>query len=345
MDMKGIWYNGVSSRGEVVAMQMRRVGFLHLENAGEMVELDISKLSISTRLGSTARSIQIPGQGYIQCDDSELLDAWFPNTSRIEKWVDWIERRRSAVISSAVITIVTVVMLYMYGIPYAALKVAPHVSPKIERMMSEQVLKILDITNANVSSLPVKRQAEFQTEFKAMIKGMPRESEMELFFRSSPALGANAFALPDGTIVVTDELVELADNNEQIMTVIAHEIGHHEHRHGVRQTLESAGILAIAAALFGDVSGSSLTVSLPVVLQNGYSRGHEQEADEFAFKTLIRQGRSPQAFADLFKKLNKETMIHDDNVMNYVSTHPASQDRIDRAERAAKGAKNKYQPE
>jgi Zn-dependent protease with chaperone function len=339
MDMQGIWYNGKSSRGEVVTMQILRAGFLQLENAGETVELDISKLSISTRLGRTARSIQIPGQGYIQCDDSEQLDAWFPHSSRIEKWVDWVERRRSAVISSAVITVVTVVLLYLYGIPYAALKVAPHVSPKIETMMSEQVLKMLDVTNANVSTLPAERQAKFQTEFKAMIKGMPRAQDMELFFRSSPTMGPNAFALPDGTIVVADELVELADNNEQIMAVIAHEIGHHEHRHGIRQTLESAGILAIAAALFGDVSGSSLTVSLPVVLQNGYSRGHEQEADEFAFETMIRQGRSPQAFADLFKKLEKELAIHDDNAMNYLSTHPASQDRIDRAERAAKTVK------
>jgi Zn-dependent protease with chaperone function len=339
MNMQGIWYNGKSSRGEVVTMQMLRAGFLQLQNAGEMVELDVSKLSISTRLGRTARSIQIPDQGYIQCDDSELLDAWFPNTSHIEKWVDWVERRRSAVLSSALITFVTVVLLYMYGIPYAALKVAPHVSPKIETMMSEQVLKMLDVTSANVSTLTAERQAKFQAEFERMIKGMPRGRDMELLFRNSPTMGPNAFALPDGTIVVTDELVEIADNNEQIMAVIAHEIGHHEHRHGIRQTLETAGILAIAAALFGDVSGSSLTVSLPVVLQNGYSRGHEQEADEFAFNTLIRQGRSPQAFADLFKKLKKEVVIHDENGMNYLSTHPASQDRIDRAEQAAKTAK------
>jgi Zn-dependent protease with chaperone function len=339
MDMQGIWYNGKSSRGEVVTMDMPRPGFLRLENAGEVAELDVSKLSISTRLGRTARSIQIPGQGYIQCDDSEVLDLWFPNTSRIEKWVDWVERRRSAVISSAVITVVTVVLLYMYGIPYAALKVAPHVSPKIETMMSEQVLKMLDVTNANASTLPAQQQAKFQAEFKTMIKGMPRERDMELLFRNSPTMGPNAFALPDGTIVMTDELVALADNNEQIMAVIAHEIGHHEHRHGVRQTLESAGILAIAAALFGDVSGSSLTVSLPVLLQNGYSRGHEQEADEFAFKTLIRQGRSPQAFADLFKKLKKEMSMNDDSGMHYLSTHPASQARIDRAEQAAKTVK------
>jgi predicted Zn-dependent protease len=343
MEITGIWYNGQSSRGEQVTLRLSAAGHLQVENAGEMVELEINKLSISTRLGKTPRNIQIPSQGHIQCDDSELLDSWFPKTSVIEKWVDWIERRRSAALTAAAITVAGVVLFYFYGIPYAALKVAPMISPKIEAMMSEQVMNVLEMSSVDESSLPKERQAELQAKFKALIKGLDRESEMKLLLRDAPGIGPNAFALPDGTIVVTDDLVKLAKNDEQIVSVMAHEAGHHEHRHGIRQTLESAGILVIAAAVFGDVSGSSLTVSMPMVLlQNGYSRGHELEADDFAFELLIKRGQSPQAFADMFKLMQKElgdVDDGDDKVANYLSTHPASLERIRRAEEAAKKMK------
>jgi predicted Zn-dependent protease len=321
-------------------MNMTTPGRLQLENMGGVVELDVEKLSISTRLGRTVRSIQIPSQGYIQCEDSDVLDAWFPHVSFIEKWVDWIERRRTAALISAAVTVLTVVLFYFYGIPYAALKVAPHISPKIETMMSDQVMKVLDTAHASPSKLPAAKQQALQTQFKSLIKGLPREKEMELLFRDAPTIGPNAFALPDGTLVVTDDLVNLAENDDQIIAVIAHEVGHHEYRHGIRQTLESAGILAIVAALFGDVSGNSLTISMPVVLlQNGYSRDHEQEADEFAFKTLAQHGRSPQAFADFFKLIQKEVKLADSGAISYLSTHPASDARIARAEQAAKQMK------
>lgn len=51
----------------------------------------------------------------------------------------------------------------------------------------------------------------------------------------APQIGANAFALPDGTLVVTDELVELAgDNDDEVLAVLAHELGHIHERHGLR---------------------------------------------------------------------------------------------------------------
>lgn len=339
-NLSGIWYNGASSRGRSVNLSLSTPTCLCIDTGDETVEFDMAALSISTRLGSTPRSIQIPGQGHVQCEDSALFDSWFPGQSRIERIVDWFERRKTAALSAAAFTVVFVLVFYFYGIPYGAMKVAPHVSPAIERTMSEQVMKVLDITHANSSKLPVEKQRELQAEFKSIIAGLPREKELHLLFRNAPSMGANAFALPNGNIVMTDDLVKLAKNNDQLVAVMAHEAGHHEHRHGIRQTLQSAGVMAIISALFGDISGTSMTATLPVVLmENGYSRNHEQEADDFAFRLLIKHGRSPQAFADMFKLIQADVAIDDSGAINYLSTHPASKDRIARAEQAAKQIK------
>jgi Zn-dependent protease with chaperone function len=336
----GIWYNGQSSLGQTVFLSMPTPDRLRIENQGETVELEAATLSISTRLGSTPRSIQIPDQGHVQCDDSEIFDLWFPRQSRIEKAVDWFERRKTAALSAAAFTVVSVVVFYFYGIPYAALKVAPHVSPVIESTMSEQVMKVLDLSHAHPSNLPIEKQHQLTAQFKSLIAGLPREKELHLLFRDAPGIGANAFALPNGNIVITDDLVKLAKNDEQLVSVMAHEVGHHEQRHAVRQTLESAGVLAIIAALLGDISGTSMTATLPaVLLQNGYSRDHEQEADDFAFQLLIKHGRSPQAFADMFKLIQADAKLDDSGAINYLSTHPASKERIARAEQAAKQIK------
>lgn len=339
-NITGIWYNGKSSRGQTVSLSMPVLDRLRIENDVETVEFDTNVLSISTRLGSTPRTLQIPGQGHVQCEDSPVFDSWFPRQSRIEKIADWFERRKTAALSAAAFTVISVVLFYFFGIPYAALKVAPHVSSSIERTMSEQVMKVLDLSHANPSKLPSAKQQALQMQFKSIITGLPREKELQLLFRDAPGMGANAFALPNGNIVMTDDLVELAKNDDQLVSVMAHEVGHHEHRHGIRQTLESAGILAIIAALFGDISGTSMTATLPaVLLQNGYSRNHEQEADDFAFQLLIKHGRSPQAFADMFKLIQADVAFDDSGAINYLSTHPASKERIARAEQAAKQSK------
>ncbi len=57
---------------------------------------------------------------------------------------------------------------------------------------------------------------------------------MTVEFRASPIIGANAFALPGGIVIVTDQLMQLAEHDDEILAVLAHEIGHVKHRHVLR---------------------------------------------------------------------------------------------------------------
>ena len=73
-----------------------------------------------------------------------------------------------------------------------------------------------------------------------------------------------------------------------------------------------------------------------VLVQTSYSRRFETEADDYAFESLRRHGISPRAFADLMRRLRNEREAHGrgESLIRYLSTHPATDERIRRAEEA-----------
>ena len=86
-------------------------------------------------------------------------------------------------------------------------------------------------------------------------------------------IGANALAIPNNTIIVTDELVELAKNDDEIIGVLAHEQGHLVQRHSLQQALSSLGFSVILLAITGD--SSDLVTTLPAALIGAkYSSQH-----------------------------------------------------------------------
>lgn len=335
-EVVGTWFDGRDSRARAVTLSRPTTQSLLLRSDQGELELPLATVSISPRLGSTPRILRLRDHGQVECADSPDLDHWFATPSRIEALADWLERRRGPALAAAALTVLGVVLFFRVGLPWAAEQIAPRIPSRVERLMSAQVLDLMDRVELRPSRLPATRQQQLRAEFSGLIEDLQRERDMRLQFRSAPRLGANAFALPDGTVVMTDELVALAHSDDELIAVLAHETGHHEHRHALRQTLESSGIVVMAALLFGDVSGSSLTVSMPtVLLETGFSRAHEREADEFAFALLLRKGHSPQAFADMLRRLGEKDG-GDTAMVGYFSTHPASEDRIRRAEQAAK---------
>jgi Zn-dependent protease with chaperone function len=309
---------------------------LRLSSEGESLEFALAAVSISPRLGNTPRVLRLPDAGHVEVEDGDELHAWFGEQGRVERWADWLERRRTAALSAAVFTVLSVVLFFQFGLPAAATWLAPRVPASVEQTMGTQVLALLDRIELSKSQLPPARQAQLQSQFRALVAELPRERDMKLLLRHGHGIGANALALPDGTVVMTDQLVELAKSDDELLSVLAHEVGHHEHRHALRQTLESSGILLVTTLVFGDVSGSSLTVAMPtVLLETGFSRGHEQEADDFAFALLRSKGISPNAFADMMARLQRKHGAEPDGA-SYFSTHPATKQRIARARAAAR---------
>ena len=340
-ELHGTWYDGRSSRGQPARLDSPSPGNLRVV-AGDMVrEFDATTARLSPRLGRLARQLRFDDGAHLEVEDAELLDQWLPPRSRIEAGVDWLERRRAAVLSATVALVLGVWGFFQLGLPWMAREVAPLVPPAIEHTISKQALALLDGHLLEPTRLPAPRRESLQLRFHEMTRGLPRADGLRLDFRHAPGLGPNAFVLPNGQVVMTDQLVTLAQDDEELLAVLAHEAGHHEHRHGLRRALEKSAMLVVVGFLFGDVSGTgALSVSLPVLLvEQGFSRGHEREADVFAFALLTQQGYSPEAFARIMSRMTLDGKIDAGmGPVGYLSSHPPSAERIEAARQAAESA-------
>ncbi|MCD9031591.1 M48 family metallopeptidase [Luteimonas sp. Y-2-2-4F] len=337
--IEGQWHDGRSSRARAVRLE-RAGDALRIVDAADGSEAfwPLAEVEPSTRLGATPRVLRRAGHGQIECPDAPELAQWFPRPpSRIEAFADWLERRRAAILVAALCTGLFAVAFLRIGVPWAALEIAGRLPEAVEDEVSRQAAAVLERAgHLQASRLPPTRRDALQRRFAALVAGLPRHERMRLHFVRSASMGANAFVLPDGRIYVTDALVRLAEDDDEVLAVLAHEAGHHVHRHGMRQAIESSSVLLIVGLAFGDVSGSSLAVALPtVLLSSGYSRGHEREADAYATDLLRSRGLPPQAFARIMRRLSKDRPGLDDGPLGYLSTHPPTPERIEAAERGA----------
>jgi predicted Zn-dependent protease len=169
----------------------------------------------------------------------------------------------------------------------------------------------------------------------------------------------NAFALPGGYVTINSGLILKAESAEELLGVLAHEISHVEERHGVRSIAGNAGLYLIASVVLGDVSGLLATVAnaAPMLVSQTYSRSFESEADEKALKLMQRAKINPEGLPRFFEKMiaeekamldkieNEKAKVAYKTAMTFLSTHPASEKRMERLRELIgdkKGETNNY---
>jgi predicted Zn-dependent protease len=129
----------------------------------------------------------------------------------------------------------------------------------------------------------------------------------------------NAFALPGGEVFVLTGLLDRAQEDDDIVRgVLAHELGHAVHRHGVRGIVRSAAFGILVSMILGDLDSLTATVvggaSQLTHLEN--SRSMEEEADAFGIELLGRGGHSPEGLAKFLEGLDAHP------IPELLSTHP-----------------------
>jgi predicted Zn-dependent protease len=283
------------------------------------------------------RTLRLPGGETIETADHAAVAALWPERGFVSRVAFALESRWWAPLTGIAVTAACAWLIVAVVLPYGAEPVARRIGPNVERYLGEQALASLDRTFLKPSRLPEEAQDEWGDKFEAFIAGERGEERFDLVFRHAGA--PNAFALPGGTIVVTDEMVEVAKGDDEMYAVLAHEIGHVRGRHSMRLVLQDSGLAVLVTALAGDAVGVTiLAAALPsILLQSRYSREFETEADDYALAHLERHGVPPRAFADLMRRLATEEKAaagNDATVLRYLGSHPATEERIRRAEEA-----------
>lgn len=304
--------------------------------AGQASEkYNIHQLKVSPRIGLSDRFISLPNGGQVQCADHVFLDS-LPQESRSEGPVAWLEARLAVALAGVAIIVAILLSSYFYGLPIVAERVAARIPLETERAIGQQALAWLD-NNKWVHPTILEREnlKNIQAGFDGLVSGLPLKKYYNLKFRSSKFFGPNAFALPGGTIVITDDMVKAAKSPEEVLAVLAHEIGHVELRHTMRSLLQDSAVAVAAATITADAASLSAAVAgLPAMLaKTKYSREFERAADDYAFGLLKKHHYSPAAFADVMERLAKKNEGME-TVFAYISTHPVTSERVRRARAA-----------
>ncbi|MEM8813714.1 MAG: M48 family metalloprotease [Pseudomonadota bacterium] len=154
----------------------------------------------------------------------------------------------------------------------------------------------------------------------------------------------NAFAVTGGYLYVTRGLVALANDEAELAAVLAHEIAHVTARHGIaRAKKQEAAALAtkVAAQVVGNPEIAQVTLASTKISLAQFSQIQELEADLIGIRTSGKAQYDPYAASRFLTSLSRFSAFREarrdgDRGAEFLSSHPSTPDRIDRARRAAR---------
>lgn len=333
------YFDGHSARAQPVHMWVE-AGMLQLagHNLIRQVPLDQVRWSEASRQGT--RRADLPEAGCVQAHDAGAWDDWMAAQGLQPTLVVRLQSRWHWTLLAALLLLAIGALSYWRGLPLASRWLAQLVPAEVSQQIGQTTLRALDEGPLRPSKLSAAEQADWAKQLQTALSRLPPSHEaptppITLHFRHS-RIGPNALALPDGSVIVTDELVALLhDRPDVLIGVVGHEWGHVQRRHGLRALIQASLLGVAAGALVGDFS--TVLAGVPTLLgQMSYSRDFEREADESAVAVLRANGLSPAVMAVLFARLPSAKKTDTGTLGIAFSSHPASKERVAFFEAAAR---------
>jgi predicted Zn-dependent protease len=324
--LRARYFDGKSSRGHDVTLMLAGAR-LKVVGRDVSAEHDPRRVRRSARIAGTPRWLYLPGGAACVTEDHEALERMMresPYERALHRW-----ESRPAFAAAAVALVVGAMWLLVdRGLPAAAEAVAARIPIEAEAALGREALAGMDHYFMKPSKLPAARQHALRTQLAEMAAAAGVSVPYRLEFRASPVIGANAFALPSGIVVMTDELVKVSRNDQEVLGVLAHELGHLHHRHVMRGLLESSATALVIAGVTGDIaSTTSLAAGAPTLLLHAkYSRDNEREADRYAIDVMRKAGLEPRYFGTLLARMEGKRSRRG-GLPSFLSSHPATEER------------------
>jgi len=325
---RGTFFDGKNSRAHEVTATVQ--GNL-ISIRGESVHIDspLKDCAIESALGTTHRTLYTPDGGRLDTSDLQAFLALerLRGGAQGFRIIHLMESHWKAALAAAAIAVLVIAGITVWGIPYLAERAAFSLPDKVVRTLGEGVLDRIDRYFLKPSELDSGEQERIRSLVDNFARHTGSPEPGILAFRKSP-FGPNAFALPGEIVVLTDELVDFVQSDDELLGVVAHELAHLERRHAVRTLLQSTGVFVLIAIVGGDVTSiTSAAGTLPaLLLESGYSRGFEQEADLMASNWMLDEGYGVEPMIAFLERIQKE--IPDGGGPELISTHPTMEHRI-----------------
>lgn len=360
--LRAHWFDGRSSRARPVVLHLIPGATgpslrLHSLDDGQTIEFPHGQVGWPERWSAKRVPVRVTvdlgTHGSLQIDDVSAWQAMLTSAGRRAPMSERMQTQLRVLLAALVIAGVGIWAFYRWGTPWAAEQIARHVPLAWEQTLTRKAMEEIDASFLKPSKLSQERQSELRAGFgrlAALIDPADKNLRpyrgytppLHLEFRSG--MPANAFALPGGTIVMTDAMVEEAARSKEgdtaLLGVLAHEIGHVEHRHTTRMVVEQ-GVLNVGLGLaLGDVS-SMISFSSSLLTGLAYRRSHETQADCYAVSMMRKAGLPTKPMTDLMLSIERSATAgapgHEasasveaekpSGTLGWLSTHPATAER------------------
>ena len=337
--LNAAYFDGRSSRRYSISLTVSD-GVLHLAGDGVDRHEPLASVRVSEPMGP-ARILSFADGAHCEVTDLEALSRLLDATGHRDGWVVRVQRRWDVALASFAVIAVVLAAGYIWLLPWTAERIAAALPELIVSQIERNVMTQIDHV-LSPSELDDSRQKALQERLAGYARLLPDAPPVRVAFRKGGPVGANALALPGGQIIVTDELVNLARDDDDIAAVMSHELGHVAGRHGLRQAVHSTVIGLVVGWMVGDFS-SVLAIAPTVYLQTHYSRDFEREADDYGARLMRANGLSPSRLADMLERMQTshqpasgaagkslEDVQKQSGITDYFSTHPSTAERLRR---------------
>ncbi len=343
----GIFFDGQSSRDHPA-----KINFYASSLVLEVPDLNLIKtwkateVKIDLAISGVPRVIKFKDGSRFESKDDTQIRRWEQQVgqNKLLSGVRILESRWPYVLGVVLAAGLSLWGFIQFGLPTIARQAAKATPQKVLTVFDQETIKLLESQEfISESTLSASRQAQLQQEFKKVAMWAGGPYPYHLLLRYGNKLDANAVALPNGTIIMTDQLVKLAKNDNELMGVLAHETGHVVYRHSLKQIYQALGVGLVTTWFTGDlVSATSFAAAVPAtLLQTGYSRAAETEADTYSGKYMMQTYKTTKPLQTILGNLEKQHRAKQDTNGNaatpsraeqsmddLISTHPGTKQRI-----------------
>jgi Zn-dependent protease with chaperone function len=337
------YFDGISARRHTVSLDVSGAR-VAIDGAGIAHSYAQGDVVLAEPCADAPALLYVPGGGHCEvpaAGRAALFSAFGYRPSAVRRW----QRHWPAALASVVLLVLLLAATVIWGIPAAAERVAQALPEAVDMSLGRTIFSAMEKAGVTRQSrLSDERIAEVEAIWRTVLPRHPR-IPLRLVIRDMPTIGVNAFALPDGTVLVSDWMVRqaLEDKAEfgptqtaAMAGVLAHEIGHIQHRDSTRALARSSLTAALSATLFGDFS--AVAAGAPAVLLGArHSRDMETAADTYALEALQSRHMPLAPLADLLDTMAGEHDQVEDAVPGwlataggYLSSHPGGAQRAER---------------
>lgn len=199
------------------------------------------------------------------------------------------------------------------------------VGSKIEEELGETIWKIIENDQVIIDNESVEEKIDSIVGIICRENYLPG-NEFKVYVVKNDDV--NAFALPDGYIIIYSGLILECDNVDQLTGVIAHEMAHINLDHIMKKLVKEIGLATLVTISSGGSGSDMARESFRLLSSTAFDRSMEKEADIKAVDYMLKAGNNPAPLADFFYKLTEYEMPGAE-YLGWVSTHPALKERAE----------------